>query len=194
MRLHHHILFAAVLAAAAPSITLAQATTAAEGRTTPPTEVRGMIAAVERAESKLVALAEAMPESTYDWRPGEGVRSVREVMLHVAAENYFLPAFAGVAPPEASGIKSGDFPSVQAYEARKASRAETVQALRESFAHFRQAMQATNEAFLAQEMELFGTKMTGLDFWLATTTHLHEHLGQAIAYARTNQVTPPWSR
>ncbi|HEY6147020.1 MAG TPA: hypothetical protein VIZ69_04950 [Thermoanaerobaculia bacterium] len=24
-------------------------------------------------------------------------------------------------------------------------------------------------------------------------THLHEHLGQSIAYARSNGVTPPWS-
>jgi hypothetical protein len=23
---------------------------------------------------------------------------------------------------------------------------------------------------------------------------MHEHLGQLIAYARTNQVVPPWSR
>jgi hypothetical protein len=25
------------------------------------------------------------------------------------------------------------------------------------------------------------------------SNHLHEHLGQSIAYARTNGVTPPWS-
>jgi hypothetical protein len=24
-------------------------------------------------------------------------------------------------------------------------------------------------------------------------THMHEHLGQMIAYARMNGVTPPWS-
>ena len=28
---------------------------------------------------------------------------------------------------------------------------------------------------------------------LLIITHLHEHLGQAIAYARMNKVTPPWS-
>jgi hypothetical protein len=30
--------------------------------------------------------------------------------------------------------------------------------------------------------------------WIATVTHLHEHLGQLIAYARSNNVTPPWSK
>jgi hypothetical protein len=30
--------------------------------------------------------------------------------------------------------------------------------------------------------------------WVVTVAHLHEHLGQSIAYARTNGVTPPWSQ
>jgi hypothetical protein len=33
-----------------------------------------------------------------------------------------------------------------------------------------------------------------LELWLLTTTHIHEHLGQLIAYARSNDVVPPWSR
>ena len=30
--------------------------------------------------------------------------------------------------------------------------------------------------------------------WITTATHLHEHLGKLIAYARSNNVTPPWSK
>jgi hypothetical protein len=55
-------------------------------------------------------------------------------------------------------------------------------------------MQAVDDAALARSMEVFGTKMTGLDLWVLATTHLHEHLGQSIAYARANKVVPPWSR
>jgi len=36
--------------------------------------------------------------------------------------------------------------------------------------------------------------MTVRQMWVMTTTHLHEHLGQSIAYARTNGVVPPWSK
>jgi hypothetical protein len=36
--------------------------------------------------------------------------------------------------------------------------------------------------------------MTNQRLWISTTTHLHEHLGQLIAYARSNNVTPPWSK
>jgi hypothetical protein len=28
---------------------------------------------------------------------------------------------------------------------------------------------------------------------MVLASHAHEHLGQAIAYARSNNVTPPWS-
>ena len=30
--------------------------------------------------------------------------------------------------------------------------------------------------------------------WVEAVVHLHEHLGQSIAYARVNEVVPPWSR
>ena len=37
-------------------------------------------------------------------------------------------------------------------------------------------------------------KNTTRGVWIVTATHLHEHLGQLIAYARSNNVTPPWSK
>jgi hypothetical protein len=37
-------------------------------------------------------------------------------------------------------------------------------------------------------------KMSKQRLWIATATHLHEHLGQLIAYARSNRITPPWSK
>jgi uncharacterized damage-inducible protein DinB len=159
-----------------------------------PAVMEALMRDIATLEGKLLGLAEAIPEDKYDWRPGEGVRSVREVLTHVAADNYFLPTFAGVAAPEATGIKSGDYPSVQAYEKRSANKAETLQALRESFAHLRTAMQSADEAFLDESIDVFGTAMSGLDLTVMTTTHLHEHLGQAIAYARSNGIVPPWSR
>ena len=115
-------------------------------------------------------------------------------MIHVAADNWFLPAAVGVAAPEATGIKANDYPSVQAYEARSMSKAEALSAVRESFAHLRTAMEAADDAQLARTLNLFGSEMTGVDLWVVTTTHLHEHLGQLIAYARSNGVVPPWSQ
>lgn len=40
---------------------------------------------------KLTSLAGAMGDDTYDWRPMEGVRSVSEVYMLIAAEAYYMP-------------------------------------------------------------------------------------------------------
>lgn len=149
---------------------------------------------VKEVETKLVSLAKAMPEASWSWRPGTGVRSVGEVFQHVAADNYLLPAMLGTAPPSATGIVATDYKTVQAYETRKIDRAAAIADLEASFAHLKKAMEAQQAATLGQEKSFFGQKSTVQQVWISTTTHLHEHLGQAIAYARSNKVTPPWSR
>lgn len=159
----------------------------------PPPAIAALLRDVAMVEQKLAGLVEAMPAEAYAWRPGEGVRSTGEVVMHIAADNYFLPTPAGVAAPASTGIKPDDYPSVQAYENRSATKAEALAAMRESFAHLRAAMEQADEAFLARELTIFGNSMTGLELWVLTTTHLHEHLGQLIAYARSNGVVPPWS-
>src|SRR5271169_6077174 len=50
-------------------------------------------------EDKFVQLAQAIPADKYTWRPAEGVRSVSEVFLHVAAANYNLTKVVGYPPP-----------------------------------------------------------------------------------------------
>lgn len=180
--------------ALAPASLRAQAEPAAAARSATPVVVQALLRDLAQAERKLVGLAEAIPEESYGWHPAEGVRSVGEVLMHVAADNYFLPTVADVAAPEATGIAAGDYASVQAYERRPASKAEALAAVRESFAHLRAAMERTDEALLTRQLTIFGSEMSGTELWILTATHLHEHLGQLIAYARANDVVPPWSR
>lgn len=149
---------------------------------------------VEGVEKKFVALAKAMPADKMSWRPGEGVRSVAEVFLHVASDNYFIPSGMGHAMPASTGIKPNDFASVTAYEKRNLTKEQIVTELEQSFAHLRQAMSKTTAASLSAPVSMFGMKSTGQGMWLLTANHLHEHLGQAIAYARMNGVVPPWSK
>ena len=47
---------------------------------------------IEQVEKKMLDLARAIPEDKYGWRPGAGVRSISEVLLHVTADNYLMPA------------------------------------------------------------------------------------------------------
>ena len=53
-----------------------------------PATLKGdLLKSLNEIEQKMSGLATALSEAQYDWRPGEGVRSVREVLLHVAADN-----------------------------------------------------------------------------------------------------------
>jgi len=140
---------------------------------------------IQDADEKLIQLAEAMPESKYGWRPDKGVRTVGEVFMHVAAANYGLPSFIGVPPP--AGFK------FDTYERSLTNKSEIVKGLRDSFAHMEGALKAMSDADMDKPAEFFGMKTTARGAYLLLLSHAHEHLGQAIAYARSNKVTPPWT-
>ena len=46
---------------------------------------------------------------------------------------------------------------------------------------------------LTREIDLFGTPVPMGGVLAEIDTHIAEHLGQAIAYARVNGIVPPWS-
>lgn len=158
-----------------------------------PTVVADLLTDLGQVEEKLMSLARAIPESKWSWRPADGVRSVGEVYLHVAADNWFLPTGVGVAAPASTGIAANEYPTVQAYESRKLGMAEILAEVERSFAHLKAAIAATSAERLGEGITLFGRPFTVQQLWIITTTHLHEHLGQMIAYARSNGVVPPWS-
>jgi uncharacterized damage-inducible protein DinB len=148
---------------------------------------------VGQVEKKIVGLAKAMPDAAYEYRPGKGVRSTSEVLMHIAADNYFIPGVMGIAPPKDTGI-TREYDTAAAFEKKALSRDQVVAELEKSFAFLRTSMQGMPDAQLETAIVVFGSRNTNRGFWLMATTHLHEHLGQLIAYARANNVTPPWSR
>ena len=149
---------------------------------------------VAGVETKIVGLARAVPDAAYDWRPGKDVRSIREVFIHVVADNYFLPALMGVAPPAETGIDGKEYKTALAFEKRTMTRDQILAELEKSFTFLKQSMTDMPDASLETPAKFSTRKMTNRGMWIATTTHLHEHLGQLIAYARSNSVTPPWTK
>lgn len=137
------------------------------------------------AERKYVALAEATPWEKYSWRPAEGVRSVCEVFLHISGANYMFANPLGAQAP--ASVDLGNI------EKCPANRDQVVSTLKASFAHLRGAVTSTADAQADAPVELFGMKMTKRGLLLFTAEHMGEHLGQSIAYARTNKIVPPWS-
>ncbi|MGQ0642534.1 MAG: DinB family protein, partial [Gemmatimonadaceae bacterium] len=54
------------------------------------------IAELNVAEDHVVRLAQAIPADKYTWRPAPGVRSISEVLLHIASSHNNIPRVLGV--------------------------------------------------------------------------------------------------
>jgi uncharacterized damage-inducible protein DinB len=136
-------------------------------------------------EQRFTQLAEAIPADKYSWRPAEGVRSIGEVYMHVVAANY------GIANALGTPIPAGIDP--KALIASANDKAKVVQALKDSFAHFRTAIQAIKDADVDKAQKMFGRQTTVHGAFIMITGHFGEHLGQSIAYARQIGIVPPWT-
>ena len=198
MRAHVRFSLAAALVAATALPAAAQAPAKAASDKAAPVATAALandlLQDLGQLEKKTMALVRAIPADKWNWRPSDGARSVGEVLLHVAADNYLLPAALGYTPDASTGIKGDDYKTAQAFERRKLDRDATIAELEKSFAFLRASLTATTQEKLGAEVSLFGQKFSGQQTWILTATHLHEHLGQLIAYARANNVTPPWSQ
>lgn len=136
-------------------------------------------------EKKLVGLAQAIPAGEFAWRPAEGVRSVSESLMHVAAANYFFSMNLGVPLPEGLDPRS--------LEKNVTSRDAVIAELERSFAYAKKGIAAVKAGQGEEKVEMFGREFTKKRVLMLYVTHGHEHLGQMIAYARSIGVTPPWS-
>lgn len=135
---------------------------------------------------KVAQLAGAMPAEKYDWRPAEGVRSVKEAILHIAGAHYYLASLIGTPVPE--GIDPRNL------EKSEEGKEKVISTLKQSVAHIQGAIKNIKGDAFNQEVEFFGTKGTKRQVVIIAGDHLAEHLGQLIAYARMNGVVPPWSQ
>ena len=170
---------AAILCLAAATAAVAEETAAAK-----PADLRSdWLANFDYTIDHVRELAGAIPADKYGWRPAEGVRSVGEVVGHVAVANYFLTSFLGAPMPEGMTMESEKEPDPAKLRAM----------LDASVEHVHHVIEGLSDADLEKTVEFFGQKMTERGLLLVALGHVHEHLGQLIAYARSNGVVPPWT-
>lgn len=142
-------------------------------------------------QQKVMALARAVPEDRYSWRPAAGVRSFAEVFVHIASANQLLTkiAFSNLAGADLD--KAIDEQSKT--EKQQLTKARILEILDESFAAVRKTLESERPATLARDANFFGAATSRRGVYVVMDVHIGEHLGQAIAYARMNGIVPPWS-
>jgi uncharacterized damage-inducible protein DinB len=130
---------------------------------------------------KFTGLARVM-SGKYDWKPAQGVRSVADVFNLIVKENGLL-----------AGVLSGT-PNTGASPAPITDPEKMQEALKASYLNLQKAIAALSEYDLQAPVKLFGRDMTKQSALMLILEDQHEHLGQSIAYARSNGVVPPWSK
>jgi uncharacterized damage-inducible protein DinB len=111
--------------------------------------------------------------------------------LHIAFGNYGLTKMAsGEEPPADAKWEMNP----TKWDAQTTDKAEIRKILEKSFAHVHQVIAAFPDADLEKKVNFFGHEVTARSVLIVLVGHVGEHLGQEIAYARSNKVTPPWSK
>jgi len=141
-------------------------------------------------ERDFVALAEAMPEDKWSFKPSQGefkgARTFAEQVKHVACANEaWAKKMARQKTPERCDT-GGPNPAK--------SKAEIMAYLRDSFAMIDKVIAETNAENLMQATPgpYWGTNR--LSSLTAAVWHVSDHYGQLVIYLRMNGIVPPASR
>ncbi len=150
-----------------------------------PVFVQEYIGQMNFIEGRLLDLEGAMPQKLMGWEPADEVRNTAQVYLHVAEANHMLVSF----------MKGEEMKGEQgAMEKSTTDKEEIAKMLKDSFTAVKEAAANLTEDDLNKMVQTpFGMEMSMRNFMISLLNHTHEHLGQGIAYARMNGITPPWT-
>jgi uncharacterized damage-inducible protein DinB len=164
----------------------AQNSDASADHTAPSYDMKGQaLLDLEAINKKFVDLANALPADKLTWRPSPDSRSFAEVFLHVSAERYGILHLMGAETPAGFDGK--------ALEKSTTDKAQIVGELNRSWEFAQKTINGMTNADFAKLLPKLGPQANAGDVVYILVADAHEHLGQAIAYARENGIVPPWT-
>ena len=140
---------------------------------------------LETVQKKFSDLAKVIPADKFNWRPSADSRSFAELFLHVAGERYGILAMMGA--PKPKGFDG------EAFEKSTTDKTQIIAELDKSWEFAQKAINGMSNADFAKLLPKLGPQANAGDVVYILVTDAHEHLGQAVAYARENGIVPPWT-
>jgi len=140
---------------------------------------------LERVQKKFVDLLDVVPADKLTWRPSPDSRSFAELFLHVAGERYGILALMGAEKPAGFNGKT--------FEKSTTDKAQIAAELNRTWEFVQKTINGMSNADFAKLMPKLGPQANAGDVVYILVADAHEHLGQAIAYARMNGIVPPWT-
>jgi hypothetical protein len=152
---------------------------------------------------QLLALADAIPEDDYSWRPAQDARTFSEVLVHIAAgmmmllyhaEAYTQEVMEFCGPLEGDGLPLWVEMVHRSLGKEKSltRKSDVIALLKQAFATVEREFSVTSGERLERRRDFGGEITTARRIYLRILAHNHEHMGQTIAYAREMGFHVPW--
>jgi uncharacterized damage-inducible protein DinB len=159
----------------------AQAAQKASGAN-PATE--GLTKIYAEVKANVLKTADQVPEDKYSYRPTPQVRTLGQILAHIAdAQNNVCAAAAGDVKPYNDNI-----------EKTAKTKAAIIAALKASFTACDAAYAKTTDAGLSKMTSVFGAQQTVSNALTLNTAHDWEHYGNLVTYMRMLGMVPPSSQ
>ena len=124
-------------------------------------------------QSKVIALAKAVPEDKYSWRPGPRTPTFAQIFLGIPYGNQVL-LHQATPPLETDPGKQ-----------------RVIDLLSENLSTIRKTIESARPSLFNRDADLNGQPTTMRGVYTAIDAHIAEQLGQAMAYARMNGIAVP---
>lgn len=139
----------------------------------------------DRNREQILAVADAMPDDKFDFKPTPAQQTFGERLLHIAQVDTMLLGSLGGKTPA---------PTINAQAKTKG---DVVAALRQSFDYGAALLKEFNDQQLIERvksMPFLGATTTRANVIMFDVGHTQDIYGQLVVYLRLNGVTPPASR
>ena len=133
----------------------------------------------ERANAYTIEVAEAMPESLYEFKPGPESMTFQEQMIHLVGNVKYICGKITGNEVELSDL--GDNPDKETI----------VNGLREAYYFVSRLIAEIDEATLREKVSFGGGQVSKETLFYLIRDHMAHHRGQAVLYLRLNDVKPP---
>jgi uncharacterized damage-inducible protein DinB len=131
----------------------------------------------------LKATAEKVPADLYDFRPTDEVRTLGQILAHVANSQY---AFCSTASGQ-------DNPMSENLEETATTKAQITAALADAFAYCDAVYASMTDEDASRVVSFFGGDMAVGGVLAFNSMHNYEHYGNLVTYMRINGIVPPSS-
>ena len=159
---------------------------------------RDLARAYRTVRANTIKIAEEIPESKLDFSPAPGVRTVRQMLTHIALAD----SFAGIHREKRTSFDGFDFPAMvgqmQAEEAKPRTKAELVELLKSRGEETAAWIDTLSDEFLAepftQPQGMTPPTKSRFEMIMSMKEHEMHHRGQLMLIERMLGITPHLTR